>query len=226
MIDGKLFKEMIKSQLDLNDLTYPNWQNSNLDWSRAIMDEISEALNSFQWKWWKGGKIDRENLIVEVVDILHFAISKSYINNEKNLDDICKYAQDSYDKVMSRYVSSDNQDSNDKFVEKILLENWDYSNCKNPEVDFCGIAVALLRILNLSFDDIYRKYMIKNTLNIFRINNGYANGTYIKMWKVSDTMSREDNEIAMNLGMNTNVDTNFKEKLYKNLENIYASFKD
>ncbi len=47
-----------------------------LDHARAISQELAELTDSVPWKWWaRYQKFDRENVLVEVVDILHFLVS-------------------------------------------------------------------------------------------------------------------------------------------------------
>lgn len=49
--------------------------------------------------------------------------------------------------------------------------------------------VVLCDAVGLSFLDLYFQYVGKAALNRFRWNNGYADGTYVKIWD-----GREDNE--------------------------------
>lgn len=42
----------------------------------AMQQEISELRDEFPWKWWKNAKpINRENVLEEMIDILHFWLS-------------------------------------------------------------------------------------------------------------------------------------------------------
>lgn len=44
--------------------------------SLAIISELAELLNEVNFKWWKNPKeIDREAVVEEIVDILHFFVS-------------------------------------------------------------------------------------------------------------------------------------------------------
>jgi len=44
----------------------------------------------------------------------------------------------------------------------------------------------------LSFEQLFRSYVAKNVLNIFRQDHGYKDGSYRKLWA-----GREDNEHLM-----------------------------
>ncbi len=50
-----------------------------LNYNRAQIHESIEFEDSLPWKWWKKDKIDYQNLKVELVDELHFFISKCLI---------------------------------------------------------------------------------------------------------------------------------------------------
>ncbi len=46
-----------------------------LNYTLALQQEIAEAIDSTQWKWWKKGEDDWDNIKIELVDMLHFWIS-------------------------------------------------------------------------------------------------------------------------------------------------------
>jgi len=48
---------------------------------------------------------------------------------------------------------------------------------------------AAMAALPMDFDELYRLYVGKNVLNHFRQDQGYKQGTYLKLWQ-----GREDNE--------------------------------
>lgn len=50
-----------------------------LNYNRAQMHESMEFEDSLPWKWWKRDKINNQNLKVELVDELHFFISKCLV---------------------------------------------------------------------------------------------------------------------------------------------------
>ena len=59
--------------------------------------------------------------------------------------------------------------------------------------------------------------MAKNVLNVFRQDHGYKDGSYVKMWN-----GKEDNEILAIVLEDTDSDAlDFKEILYRELENLY-----
>lgn len=47
----------------------------------ALKQESSEAIDSLNWKWWKKGEQDWDNIKIELVDMLHFWVSMCTIAN-------------------------------------------------------------------------------------------------------------------------------------------------
>ena len=50
-----------------------------LNYNRAQLHETIEFEDSLPWKWWKKGETDLQNVKVELVDELHFFISKCLV---------------------------------------------------------------------------------------------------------------------------------------------------
>lgn len=46
-----------------------------LNFLLAMQQECAESVDSLNWKWWKKGDDDWDNIKVELVDILHFWVS-------------------------------------------------------------------------------------------------------------------------------------------------------
>jgi dimeric dUTPase (all-alpha-NTP-PPase superfamily) len=74
----------------------------------------------------------------------------------------------------------------------------------------------LAMISELSYDELYKLYIGKNCLNKFRQDNGYKEGTYVKIWYEG----KEDNVIMQSI-LKDNKDISF-EGLYEKLKESYA----
>jgi len=86
----------------------------------------------------------------------------------------------------------------------------------------------MFKFLDMSFEDVYRAYFVKNVLNEFRQNNGYKKGTYIKEWEIDigeGIKNYEDNEIAYHLAQKIPLE-NLNEILPIELEKIYEKAKE
>jgi len=51
-----------------------------LNYSRAMTQELAELTDSVPWKWWaKYQEFDRQNAMVEIVDLFHFLVSAAQV---------------------------------------------------------------------------------------------------------------------------------------------------
>lgn len=205
-------RSMFELQNKLNSLIHPEWQSQkDWDFQRAIMVELNELMDHYGYKWWKAQSPNLEQCQLEVIDIAHFHISH-----------LQQTGYNPSDMLSTFYYVSD-------FSEGILPFEVDNS----PEnirrlIDFCvGLAAnkefnskalgALMVVFDISPHELCDKYILKNTLNIFRANNGYKQGTYKKTWN-----GKEDNEVLMDIfGKLDKTNTDIALKLYEELEEEY-----
>jgi len=69
----------------------------------------------------------------------------------------------------------------------------------------------------MPFEELFKSYVGKNTLNFFRQDKGYKEGTYIKEWD-----GREDNEVLVEiLNKLDSEEENFRHQLYQELADNY-----
>ncbi|KNH07443.1 dUTP diphosphatase [Perkinsela sp. CCAP 1560/4] len=75
----EILAKLSQMQNALNRFIDPDWKaNRSLDdWALAITLETAELIESYPWKWWKNiaAPADMKNVRIELVDILHFALS-------------------------------------------------------------------------------------------------------------------------------------------------------
>jgi dimeric dUTPase (all-alpha-NTP-PPase superfamily) len=183
-----------------------------INYRRCAWMETAEFIGSFDWKHWKHGKDDIENAKTELVDIWHFLMSAELIEKGMPDDSDLEYAHKS---ISSNPYSNDMFAVADIFVCGIIEEP---SILPNEEAE--GVLsdfLLLCTMVGLSFDELYKRYVIKNSLNFFRQDHGYAEGTYIKNW----SEGKEDNvfaiEFADKLGENLS-----KTTLYELLKDFYC----
>jgi hypothetical protein len=71
--------------------------------------------------------------------------------------------------------------------------------------------------MELSFDQLHRGYVGKNVLNFFRQNNGYKDGSYIKVWA-----GKEDNEHLVDVVRQLDANSSsFSDDVYDALNSRY-----
>jgi len=220
--------EMFELQNKLNIKTAgKKWTNGitkegrKINWNRCIYMECAEAIDSFNWKHWKNinNKDDIDNFIIEIVDIWHFIMSKLI---EKFKDDIIvdlnKFIYLIFYPMNKNYLITLNlnkQELKEKLLEALENLMRNALNDKNCIMDFIYILNITELLYDFTFNDLYKIYIGKNCLNIFRQNNGYKNNTYKKEWEEG----YEDN-FFMQQYINENEEITY-EGLYDFLTNKY-----
>ena len=226
-----MIKAMLKLQKKLNDNTNgTQWlidgltkDGNEINWCRCMRFELCEAIDqSILWKHWKDTKhnkqysiLDLSNLKMELVDTGHF-LNSEIIRRNLNSDII----HQSIDEGKFNYI-----EKGKPLV--IAIEDLIKSIYKYEEED----ETSQLLTINYKFweivfsvmtlEEFFQIYLGKNCLNQFRQDNGYKDGTYIKLWG--------DNQIEDNVFL----DTYFKERkdnniptfdeLYSYLQNTYKT---
>ena len=196
---------MLEMQDAMNSKVNNDWRNAEFEWYRAIWMEASEMLEHYGWKWWKKQGPDVMQVKLEVVDIVHFALS-------------IRLAQEDSIEVIAEGVAADFENPVSTDDIRTSIELLAKETLINKGAHFSIIA-GVMGLLNMSFEELYEVYTGKNVLNMFRQDNGYKDGTYQKIWN-----GREDNEhladIIASLDCNS---LTFKDDVYNALENVYAA---
>jgi len=194
--------------------------NKVINWRRAIWLELAEFVDSFDWKHWKHGKNDLDNAKTELVDIWHFMLSATLSENIKIKPTIIK--KEILEVLDTKYlISSDTLEIAEAFILKILDKNraLHFKESIDDYSSYC-IFFNLCSAVNLTFDELYQRYIVKNTLNEFRQNNGYNDGSYIKVWD-----GKEDNMVALEISYKLDKELT-KETLLDALEKYYKNIKN
>lgn len=216
MLSKEQATTMLELQAKMNAKVNPAWLDAGHPYLRAIVIEAAEAMEHHGWKWWKAQNCDMPQLQMELVDIWHFVLSYILIEESGDIDSAANYL-------------------NSVDTEKAAIE-FDHQTYIIAELDLIaklelmmGLAVArkisiplfnaLIRDCDMSWDDLFCQYVGKNVLNFFRQDNGYKEGTYIKIWS-----GREDNEHLVEIMKELNASVaEFKDHLYHSLHERYAS---
>jgi len=215
---------MLTLQQKLNDNTNgKGWENGLtkqgkiIDWRRCIYLEAAELVESYPWKHWKNidASVDRANVEIELVDIWHFVMSEvlrvNRLNDNLPIEELAIRLQDSLGEIESTLIEDDYYKEIEA-IEGLIQKLF----CHFELVDFTKTFFEVCAKLDLSFDRLYQLYIGKNILNIFRQDNGYKNGTYIKVWN-----GKEDNVVMQEiLEENPSIGA---DELYKKLEERYPN---
>lgn len=136
-------------------------------------------------------------------DIFHFGLSLRLMSG------------DEINTIASELAHELTQSSNESDF-KLALENL--ASSAVTDKTFNGQAFAdCMRLMAMDLDELFRQYVGKNTLNFFRQDHGYKEGTYIKIWH-----GLEDNEVLANVVNKLDVSNeNFQQLVYQALEVNY-----
>jgi len=203
-----IFETMVELQHKFNEQTIPNYLDENLNWNSAIIAESGELLDSLGYKWWKKQVPDMDNVKVEAIDLLHFVISETLQMNHdiRNFDNILNSTIKDF-KIGFQEISINLKNSN--LFKLIDLLNTD-------RLSRFMVLKAIFEKLEMTNEDVYIAYIVKNCLNKFRQNNGYKDGTYIKDWN-----GKEDNVVAYEIANEWGADEELFEHLYIDLDTYY-----
>ncbi|MDA3946407.1 MAG: dUTP diphosphatase [Helicobacteraceae bacterium] len=222
--------EMLLLQQELNDATNgEGWEagltknGKVINWKRCIYMECAEMVDSFAWKHWKAINQDPDwaNLQIEVVDVWHFIMSlglEDYSQNFRgNIEDLAIFMsqEPGYLKLQEEgeLLFAEPSDIMAK-VEELIFNAVNPHTFDSPKLFEDFFELAYMCKLNLA--DLYRLYVGKNILNQFRQDNGYKEGTYIKVWN-----GKEDNVVMQELWENNAALT--PKVLYGSLQKAYAT---
>jgi len=217
-------EEMFILQKKLNDDTNgPNWElginkfEKDINWLRCIHMEVSELIDSTPWKHWKNisAAPDFDNIHIELVDVWHFLMS--YILQETNIPKAvslvnthCIYEAVEMNEVDTKIVV--------KEAEKLSYIAFAIETGNMPA--FSGVERFIdqffrcCKLSGLSFTWLQKLYIGKNSLNKFRQDNGYKEGTYIKTWN-----GDEDNVVMISV-LESSSDISY-DSVYKELSKRY-----
>ncbi len=196
---------MLELQDAMNSKVNADWRSAGNEWYRAIWMESSEMLEHYGWKWWKKQEADIMQVKLEVVDIVHFALSIRLEQNQ-SFDDTAELIASDFENLMQA-------EDIRKTIECLAL-----LTLTDQGAHFTFIA-GIMKYLDMPFDELYEIYVGKNVLNMFRQDNGYKEGRYSKIWN-----GREDNEYLADILRQLNSDSQtFKNDVYVALAKSYAA---
>ena len=197
-------KNMLEMQFRMNARVHEHWIDQDFAWYRAVWIECGELMDHVGYKWWKKQEPDMDQVRLEVVDIWHFGMSALF-TTQPNLETLADII--SADMLLEGELTLDIHAATEALAQN-ALETHSFS------VPHFAI---LMSACGLSPEELYRQYVGKNVLNFFRQDNGYQDGTYVKIW-----CGREDNEHLVEI-LETLDDTapDYPEAVYAALLNRY-----
>ena len=194
---------MLDMQDAMNARVNPDWRAAGNAWYRAIWTECAEMLDHYGWKWWKHQQPDLEQVKLELVDIMHFAMSDYLLQH------------DELDAVAARIEHELSQPGDGDDIRE-AIERMAQTTIASRSMHYADFA-RVMELIGMDFDELYRSYVGKNVLNFFRQDHGYKEGSYVKIWD-----GREDNEHLVEvIAALDSCSSDFREQLYRGLEQRY-----
>lgn len=194
---------MLEMQDAMNSRVNQAWRQADNAWYRAIWTECAEMLDHYGWKWWKHQQPDLEQVQLELVDIMHFAMSDYLLQDADN------------DEVAAR-IAAELADPRQCQDIRVAIEVMAQTTIAQKSMHFSDFA-NIMALIGMDFDQLYRMYVGKNVLNFFRQDHGYKDGSYIKTWD-----NREDNEHLVEvLASLDSANPGFREDVYRGLQQRY-----
>ncbi len=204
-IAEKQITQMLSMQDAMNSRVSDTWRENGYEWYRAIWVECAEMLDHHGWKWWKHQEIDIAQVQLELVDIFHFGLSLRLLSTN------------SAEFIATELAKELHQGTGESDF-KIALENLASAAVTSKAFDAKALADCM-SLMNMDLDELFRQYVGKNTLNFFRQDHGYKEGTYIKQWH-----GEEDNEVLAKLVTSLDAGADdFQQQLYQALEENYPN---
>jgi len=196
---------MLELQNAMNSKVNENWVDQGFAWYRAIWVECAELLDHYGWKWWKKQTPDADQVKLELVDVWHFGLSILLLESANEAD-------------IAATVEQQLAKANPSGDFRADLEAFTLITLQSKSFDVASFA-TLMAGIDLSFDELYTRYVGKNVLNFFRQDNGYQDGSYRKQWG-----GKEDNEhLVEAVAELDHASPLFKDDLYQALEQRYSS---
>jgi dimeric dUTPase (all-alpha-NTP-PPase superfamily) len=196
---------MLELQNAMNSKVNENWVEQDFAWYRAIWVECAELLDHYGWKWWKKQTPDADQVKLELVDIWHFGLSILLLESASEAD-------------IATGVEQQLAKANPSGDFRADLEGFTLATLQSKGFDVASFG-SLMAGIDLSFDELYTRYVGKNVLNFFRQDNGYQDGSYRKQWG-----GKEDNEhLVEAVATLDHSSPLFKDDLYQALEQRYST---
>lgn len=217
MLSSEQAEIMLSLQQGMNARVDPQWIKARYPYLRAVAIEGAEAIEHHGWKWWKMQKKDLAQLQMELIDIWHFILSEILLRSADTGTD----PKQALHEALEAAIATDS----------VTLDGVEhpYSALDLVRKLELLIAISVVRRIELSlfasimsdcdldWTELFRQYVGKNVLNMFRQDKGYKQGSYQKMWN-----GREDNECLVEIIHKLNpAAADFKEAIYRELELAY-----
>ena len=229
-MNKKDIRFLIEQQDKLNTLIDDDWKNNRIkeDFIRAMVVEVGELIDWTGYKWWAKQRTYEDQAQLELADIWFFFISL-YILEEIHYDGLNFVddleAQIELSSMMDQTLpgGSTKPTCFDRIgVHKKSLE---FLHEITIGIEFSMLStmkslVDLSIACGVSAETLNKLYLSKLILNIFRQENGYKSGDYVKMWEPKHLDHAVEDNMVLEYIMKT---TNDPSEIRAKLEEAYKT---
>lgn len=200
----ELIESCIDTQVYLNDLINKDWVRANYNWQLAAKVELAELIDHLNFQWWKTKEPDFQQAFIELIDILHFVISDYLVKNCSTDIELGK------SKVINLLCNLSKDEGISAIDPEVLF--------MEPKSEITILdCFRMLKFFHKTPLDMFKMYLSKDILNVFRNKNGYTTGTYSKIWGGVEDNVRLDKLVSVFDFTLPKV----KERLYNDLKDCY-----
>lgn len=166
--DTNMLLEMINLQKSIDQRIFEKFGTSyqEIDIHSALLDEIGELNHELKptWCWWKEnpGEVDKNKVLEEFVDVVHFILMRAIRTEDSGLDNAEKWY------FTKGFIDAHWEDENSDHTYKL------YDLLRPQSLEFCGRNLfCISRKLGFDWQEVYEEYKRKNAINFERQENGY-----------------------------------------------------
>ena len=208
---------MLSLQASMNARVDPNWIEARYPYLRAVAIEGAEAIEHHGWKWWKKQDKDLAQLQMEIIDIWHFILSEILLRNlDSNADPFLQLMQSLQNAEQESRVHFDNIDYELSALDLVSKLELLIALSAARRIEL-SVFAGIMQDCEMDWTELFRQYVGKNMLNMFRQDRGYKEGTYQKIWH-----GREDNEHLVEIIHRLDAaSATFKDDVYQALATAY-----
>lgn len=215
---------MLDTQNKLNiAVVGEKWPLLGLDWELTVQTETAELLDSLSSYWWKktgagpvgdydsytewlkatDNEFDLPNVKVEVIDLMHFFLSSIIQESGERLPQVAQAMANILDKsdyhVLEYKTTGAHKDDIQESAKNFSYCFSAFTRGEHGSMDVFTAMIELIYACGMEFEEVYKLYTGKAVLNAIRTNNGYKEGTYIKVWNgVEDNVIMKEKLAELN----------------------------
>ena len=217
MLSREQASAMLALQAEINQRIDPDWVKAAYPYLRAVVVEGAEAIEHHGWKWWKKQEYDSIQLQMELIDIWHFLLSEILLRENGRQELALAALLDLLaGESASKPIEFDGRRHRLAGIDLLAKLELLIGLSAGRRIDL-RLFGAIMDDCGLNWLGLYRQYVGKNVLNMFRQDHGYKEGHYRKIWS-----GREDNRwLAQILDRLDPEKPGYRERIHAELSRCY-----